>query len=127
MAHPSSPDPDSRPAHGEREGPVVSAATSRTTRFEFGFGDKIAPRLGAQLDVFGDGRVKIYGSYGRYFDWVKYELARGTFGGDYWKVLLSPARYPERFTLNSNDLPGRDLWNRRSELASATGAFRVST
>ncbi|HWR50952.1 MAG TPA: carboxypeptidase regulatory-like domain-containing protein, partial [Bryobacteraceae bacterium] len=45
--------------------------------FEFGFGDKVAPRLGVSFDVFGDGRMKVYGSWGRYFDWVKYELSRG--------------------------------------------------
>ena len=28
--------------------------------------------------------MKISGSYGRYYDWTKYELARGTFGGDIW-------------------------------------------
>ena len=28
--------------------------------------------------------MKISGAYGRYYDWTKYELARGTFGGDVW-------------------------------------------
>ena len=32
--------------------------------FKFGFGDKIAPRLGASLDLFGDGRIKIYAKLG---------------------------------------------------------------
>ena len=54
--------------------------------FKFGFGDKLAPRLGAAYDVHGDGRMKVYGSWGRYFDWTKYELARGSFGGDFWRV-----------------------------------------
>ena len=36
--------------------------------------------------MFGDGRMKLFGSYGRYYDWTKYELARGTFGGDIWKT-----------------------------------------
>ena len=40
--------------------------------FEFGFADKLAPRLGATFDVRGDGRVKVSGSWGRYFDWTKY-------------------------------------------------------
>ena len=39
----------------------------------FGWGDKIAPRLGAAYDVRGDGRFKIYGSWGRYYDWTKYD------------------------------------------------------
>jgi hypothetical protein len=54
--------------------------------FEFGFGKKIAPRLGATVDVLGNGRLKAFGSWGRYYDWVKYELARGSFGGDTWLV-----------------------------------------
>jgi hypothetical protein len=79
--------------------------------FEFGWGQKIAPRLGASFDVFGDGRVKVYGSYGRYFDWVKYELARGTFGGDYWRVRYRSLDTPDVYSLNSKNLPGRDIWN----------------
>jgi hypothetical protein len=48
----------------------------------FGWGDKIAPRLGFAYDLKGDGRTKIFGSYGKFFDRVKFELPRGLFGGD---------------------------------------------
>ena len=54
--------------------------------FKFGFQDKIAPRVGASLDVFGDGRVKVYASWGRYFDWVKSlpaERSAATIGAGY--------------------------------------------
>jgi outer membrane receptor protein involved in Fe transport len=51
---------------------------------EFGFGEKLAPRLGFTYDPFSDGRTKIYGSYGKYYDVMKYELPRGSFGGDKW-------------------------------------------
>lgn len=51
---------------------------------EFGWGDKLAPRLGFTYDPFSDGRTKIYGSWGKYFDVMKYELPRGSFGGDKW-------------------------------------------
>ena len=50
----------------------------------FGWTDKIAPRLGAAWDVKGDGRWKVSASFGYYYDVMKYELARGSFGGDYW-------------------------------------------
>ncbi|MCC6538141.1 MAG: TonB-dependent receptor [Bryobacterales bacterium] len=79
--------------------------------FSFGWGDKFAPRLGAAFDVFGDGRMKIYGSWGRVFDWVKYELARGTFGGDYWRVRYYSLDSPDVFNITSTNRPGRPLWN----------------
>jgi outer membrane receptor protein involved in Fe transport len=40
--------------------------------FQFGFGDKIAPRLGASYDVRGDGKVTAFASWGRDFDWTRY-------------------------------------------------------
>jgi hypothetical protein len=83
---------------------------------EFGFGDKIAPRVGAAYDLFGDGRVKIFGAYGRYYDWTKYELSRGAFGGDIWKVYYRSLDDPNWITTaNLSNMPGRDLWG------SATG------
>ena len=50
----------------------------------FGWGDKIAPRLGASYDVGRKGKLKIFGSYGAFYDIMKYSLPRGSFGGDYW-------------------------------------------
>ncbi|HYE13111.1 MAG TPA: TonB-dependent receptor [Pyrinomonadaceae bacterium] len=52
----------------------------------FGFGDKIAPRLGFAYDLTGDGRTKLFASYGRFFDRFKYELPRGSFGGNFFRV-----------------------------------------
>ena len=51
---------------------------------EFSWGEKLAPRLGFTYDPFSDGRTKIYGSWGKYYDVMKYELPRGSFGGDKW-------------------------------------------
>ncbi len=52
---------------------------------KFSFADKIAPRLGFALDLFGDGKTKIFGSFGRFFDRFKYELPRGSFGGNFFR------------------------------------------
>ncbi|MDX1983556.1 MAG: TonB-dependent receptor [Bryobacteraceae bacterium] len=95
----------------EKETVPSFARAVRDTAFSWGWGDKFAPRLGASFDVFGDGRMKIFGSWGRYFDWVKYELARGTFGGDYWRIRYRTLDTPNAFDLNSGNLPGRDIWN----------------
>jgi hypothetical protein len=86
--------------------------------FQFGFGDKIAPRIAAAYDVRGDGRIKVAGSWGRYFDWTKYELSRGSFigdvngvrWGDRWKIFYRSLDTLDIANLNLNNLPGRDLW-----------------
>lgn len=59
-------------------------ATGPDPALEFDYGDKIAPRLGFAWDVIGDAKWKVYGSYGIYYDVTKYEMPRGSFGGDKW-------------------------------------------
>ena len=57
------------------------------TRFpdiNFGWGDKIAPRIGGAYDLLHNGKVKVYASYGKFFDIMKLGLTRGSFGSDYW-------------------------------------------
>jgi carboxypeptidase family protein/TonB-dependent receptor-like protein len=88
----------------------IPAFRERKTAIEFGWGEKIAPRLGAAYDLFGDGRAKVFGSYGRYFDWTKYELARGTFGGDIWKTYYRALDDPNVINnINLSNMPGRDI------------------
>ncbi len=55
-------------------------------QIEFKWGDKLAPRLGGAWDVKGDGRLKIYGSYSVFYDTMKYDLPRGSFGGEIQKI-----------------------------------------
>jgi hypothetical protein len=48
---------------------------------DFQFKDKLAPRFGFIYDVFGDSSLKVFGSYGLYFDVMKLLIASETFGG----------------------------------------------
>jgi hypothetical protein len=52
----------------------------------FGFFDKISPRLGFAYDLTGDGKTKVFAFYGKFFDRLKFELPRGSFGGDFYRV-----------------------------------------
>jgi hypothetical protein len=56
-----------------------------THPINFGWKDKIAPRLGASWDVFHDGKFKLFGSYGKFYDVMKLNLAISSFGGQYWQ------------------------------------------
>jgi hypothetical protein len=50
---------------------------------KFDLGKMLAPRLGAVYDVFGDSSLKVFGSFGIYYDVMKLYMAELTFGG--WK------------------------------------------
>jgi Carboxypeptidase regulatory-like domain len=63
---------------------------------KFGWGDKIAPRIGAAWDPLQNGKWKIFGSYGKFFDIMKLNLAISSFGGQYWNNCY--------YALNTQDL-----------------------
>ncbi|MGD9560899.1 MAG: carboxypeptidase regulatory-like domain-containing protein [Pyrinomonadaceae bacterium] len=70
----------------------------------FGWTDKIAPRLGFAYDIFGDGKTKVFASFGRFYDRLKFELPRGSFGGekfyqDFFEIL--PGEVYTQFTLQN--------------------------
>lgn len=59
---------------------------------------KTVPRLGASYDLFGDGKTRIFGSYGVFSDRMKFELPIGSFGGaiyyvDYFPILASNPQF----------------------------------
>ena len=84
-------------------------AGSEIPPIQLGWGKKIAPRLGGAYDLFGDGKTKIYASYGWFYDRLKFNLPRGLFGGDFQRVDYFPitAAHPEY----SYYTPGRILGN----------------
>ncbi|RPI29483.1 MAG: TonB-dependent receptor [Acidobacteria bacterium] len=52
----------------------------------FGWFDKVVPRLGFAFDLTNDGKSKIFASYARFQDRLRFELPRGSFGGDFYRV-----------------------------------------
>ncbi len=58
--------------------------------FEWGFGDKLAPRLGFVWDVKGDASTKVSGSFGLFYDVMKLAMAAGSYGGFKWKSAIYP-------------------------------------
>ena len=78
--------------------------------FEFGWQEKLAPRLGAAYDLRGDGKVKLFGSWGRYYDQTKYELPRGSFGAETWCIYYRGLNTLDLNSLSLSNMPGPDLW-----------------
>jgi hypothetical protein len=50
----------------------------------FGFQDKIVPRFGVAYDVYGNGKLKVFGNMARYYDVMKLAMAIGSYGGFKW-------------------------------------------
>ena len=80
--------------------PSYASAGIAARPINFGWGDKIAPRLGAAWDVFRDGRMKMFGSYGVFNDVMKLNLAISSFGGQFWRQCI--------YTLDTADLSSID-------------------
>ena len=61
------------------------ASQKITQPINFGWGDKIAPRIGAAWDVFKNGKMKVFGGYGEYYDQMKLNVAISSYGGQNWE------------------------------------------
>jgi hypothetical protein len=57
--------------------------------------------------VLGNAKWKISASYGHFYDTLKYELARGSFGGDYWVSNVYTLDDPTKLTSLNKSTPGR--------------------
>jgi hypothetical protein len=72
---------------------------------EFTFGDKLAPRVGFAWDMNGDGKNKVYGNWGVFYDILKLELGLTSFGGDKWISHYYTLDTPNWETLDVSGLP----------------------
>ena len=92
------------------------------TLFEFGFDQKLAPRVGFAYDLKGDGKTKIFGSWGLFYDIMKLQMPRGSFGGDKWIELFYTLTTP-----NPADLSGCQLSSSGSGGVNCPGRFLRQT
>ncbi len=72
----------------------------RTTPINFGWSDKIAPRIGAAWDVFKNGKMKVFGGYGEYYDQMKLNVAISSYGGQYWQECWYALMTPNLSSIN---------------------------
>jgi hypothetical protein len=92
------------PNYGHGQDPSLPA-----NAFEFGYDEKLAPRLGFSWNVLDNQKMKVYGSWGLYYDIMKLEMSRGSFGGDRWIAYLYPLNtldwetLPNGCTTSEND------------------------
>ena len=77
--------------------------------FSFDWTDKIAPRLGFAYDLTGDGKTKVFGSYGKFYDRLKFKMAQGSFGGNFYRVdffEILPTSGPHRTAFTAGSILG---------------------
>ena len=64
----------------------LPAFNGEQTNLKFSFRDKLAPRIGVAYALTGDGRTRLSAFYGQFYDRLKFELPRGSFGGDFFRL-----------------------------------------
>ncbi len=89
---------------------------------EFDWQDKVAPRIGGAYDLFGDGKSKVFASYGWFYDRFKYELPRGSFGGDVFLRTFIPILSTDTATTFSDI---QSFLNASNQRGGITLDFRV--
>ena len=77
---------------------------------DFSFGDKIAPRLGFVYDVKGDSSLKVFGSFGLFYDVMKLNMAAGSYGGVKWKDAAYTLDSYDYTLLTADNTPGDLLY-----------------
>ncbi len=84
---------------------AVQAGLKIQKPVSFGWGDKLAPRIGAAWDINGDGKWKLSGGFNTTYDVMKFNLAKGSFGGEFWVSHVYSLDNPNVYSL-SKATPG---------------------
>jgi hypothetical protein len=97
---------------------------------DFKWKDKTAPRLGFSYDLKGDGRSKVYGTWGLFYDIFKLNLPRGSFGGDKWTSYFFTLDTPNFESLRDSPqcpptCPGTFISSRDFRAVSVTAGLDV--
>jgi len=118
----------------KEDAPSYNAVEGKGQPITLDFGEKIAPRLGAAYDPFGDGKTRIFGSFGLFYDRLRFDLPRGSFGGDFFRrdffpILSTNPRFdfytPARILGNFTDPIGGGNPSTQGGLSIFQADFRI--
>lgn len=93
----------------------------------FGWGDKVAPRIGAAWDVRNNGKWKVFGSYGKFYDIMKLNLAISSFNGQYWNNCYYALNTPDLSSIAPVFNSGNRYCGGPGATASTPGNFGGAT
>jgi len=79
--------------------PASTSSGLKTNPIDFSWTDKIAPRFGMAWDVLRNGKLKVFGDYGQFYDIMKLNLAISSFGGQYWNDCIYALDTPDLSSL----------------------------
>ena len=78
---------------------------------DFSFGDMVAPRVGFTWDVIRNGRSKLYGHYGQFYESVPLDINARAFGNERFNLFYF--YYPEDGSLPTASNPGTHFYSYR--------------
>ncbi|PWT88603.1 MAG: hypothetical protein C5B55_12810 [Blastocatellia bacterium] len=77
---------------------IIGSQLQNGSRYGYSFTDQWAPRLGATFDPTGNGKIKIYYNYGRFFEYLPLDAAERSLSQE---LDFTGARFAPAFTVNA--------------------------
>lgn len=91
----------------ESTGDATGTNPGIVQKLDFGFSDMVAPRVGFTWDVVRNGRSKLYGHFGRFYESVPLDINSRAFGNENFNLYIFG--YPNDGTLPTVANPGELL------------------